>query len=138
MAADKTCVLFDGGKRIKLATDTNPGNEGIKMVRNQDGSWNITLNARISANEAKNVIFMFDELKPGSQEFESAFPNMIYFPVNNEIGTAKPQPALFGSELIPAFDRDLGGTINVVFKIAGSGKTQNVKTQNIHVGNPPH
>ena len=134
MAADKSSILFDGGKRIKLSTATLAGNEGIKMTRNADGSWSININAIISADEARVVIFKFSELKPpAGTVFDDAFPNMTYFS-----GMDSNEQSIFvrfaaNTEILPAFDRDLGGSISLKMNVANFGKTQNSKTQNIHI-----
>ena len=133
MAADKSCILFNGGKRIKLSEDTNPGNEGIRFNPNPDGSWDITIKSRISADEAKNVIYKFSDLDPKGQAFEDVFPNMIYFTAMD--ATEKPVEIKFSeeSEMLPSYDRDLGGTITFKINLLNFGKTQNPKTQNAQV-----
>ena len=135
MAADKQCILINGGKRIKLSEDTNPGNEGIKMSKNADGSWDVTIKTRISKDEAAKVIFKFSDLDPQGQPFEDVFPNMVYFTamdVNEKALDVKLAPE---SEIFPSYDRDLGGSIVLKLNIENFGKTENAKTENVNVGN---
>jgi hypothetical protein len=133
MAANKSCVLFDGGKRIKLSTDVVAGNEGIRLTKNADGSWNINIRAQIRKEDARNIIFKFSELDPQGKPFEDVFPNMIFYPAMDSNEQPVDAELDFGSEIIPCFDRDLGGSIILKMNIPDSGKTQNVKTQNVHI-----
>jgi hypothetical protein len=130
MTPDKTSILFNGGRKIKLSTSTNPGigNDGIKITKNDDGSWNINVNAVISSEEAKSVMFGFDELNaklPAGTQFEDAYPNMLYFSAMDVDG--KPLFVKFtaNSEILPVFDRDLGGSITLKLNIVNLSKTQN-------------
>lgn len=135
MALGKSTILFDGGKRIKLSTDTNAGNEGMRLTKNADGSWDVVIKTRISKDEAKNIIFKYSELDPtgNSPSFETDFPNMIYFTAMDTSEKPIDVPFDSDSELLPSYDRDLGGSIILKLNIGDSGKTQNVKTQNVHV-----
>lgn len=129
--ADNTCILFDGGKRIKMSTASNPpGNEGIRLTRDADGNWDIIIKARISKDEAKGVIFKFEDLDPGSEPFDKVFPNMIFFTAMDGHGNPVDIKLEDESELLPCFDRDLGGSLILKMNIDNSGKTQNPKTQN--------
>lgn len=138
MALDKTSILFTGGRKIKLSTSTTPniGNDGIKMTKNADGSWNININAVISMDEANAVMFKFEELNSKlpagstSAEFEAAFPNMPFFSAMDVNGKPIFVKLAANSEIVPVFDRDLGGTITLKLNIMNLGKTQNPKTQN--------
>jgi hypothetical protein len=133
MNADKSCILFDGGKKIKLSTDQNPGNEGIKFSKNSsDGSWDVTVKLRISALEAKNVIFKFSELDPQGKPFDDVFPNMTFFTAMDNSEHPIEVPLMPNSEILPSFDRDLGGSLTLKMNIDNFGKTQNSKTQNVH------
>ena|SRR5688500_3413662 len=133
MAADKSCILFDGGKRIELSTDTNPGNEGIKFTRDAKGNWDIIIKTRITALEANNVIFKFSELDPQGKPFDDVFPNMPFFAAMDSNEQPKEVRLAPGSEIIPIYDRDMGGSLTLKINIDGFGKTQNLKTQNIHI-----
>lgn len=130
MSADKSCVLFDGGKRIKLAPNTK---QGILLSKDGSGNWNITIKAQITAMEAKNVIFKYSELDPKGGTFEDVFPNMVFIPAMDAGENPKEIELQDESELFPGYDRDLGGFIMLKLVLAGTGKTQNGKTQNIHV-----
>jgi hypothetical protein len=138
MALNKTSILFNGGRKIKLSTSTTPGigNDGIKITKNADDSWNISINAVISKDEANSVMFKFEELNsrlPGGstpEQFEEAFPNMLYFSAMDVNGKPVFVKLAANSEILPVFDRDLGGSITLKLNIVNLGKTQNPKTQN--------
>lgn len=138
MGANKSSILFNGGRKLKLSTSTTPGigNDGIKMTKNADGSWSININAVISKTEAEAVLFKFDELnsrlpQPSDEtKFEEAFPNMLYFSAMDAAGKPVFVKLAANSEIIPVFDRDLGGSITLKLNIVNLGKTQNPKTQN--------
>jgi hypothetical protein len=139
MTPDKTSILFNGGRKIKLSTATTPGigNDGIQIVRNADGSWNININAVISSDEAKSVMFTFEELeakRPAGTSFEDAYPNMLYFSATDVDGEPVFVKLSANSEIMPVFDRDLGGSMTLKLNLMDLGKTQNPKTQNADVG----
>jgi hypothetical protein len=131
MTADKTCILFDGGKRIELSGDLLPGNEGLKMTRDQDGNWDIIIKTRISAAEAKNTIFKFTDLTPpAGVSFDDAFPNMAFFSAFDGTGQSVELELDGRSEFIPVYDRNDKGSITLKMNLTNFGKTQNGKTQN--------
>lgn len=137
MTADKTCILFDGGKRIELSGDLNPGNEGIKMTRDQNGNWDIIIKTRITADEAKNTIFKYTDLTPPTGvTFDDAFPNMAYFSAFDANGQPIELELDARSEFIPVYDRNGKGSITLKMNLQNFGKTQNGKTQNVAGTNP--
>lgn len=135
MPVNKRNILFNGGRKIKLSTTTNAGNEGIKMTPNAQGGWNVNINFVISKDEAD--VFRYVDLLsrvPQGATFEEAFPNMIYFEALDDTGKSVFVKAGANSEFLPSFDKDLGGSINIKLNIGTLGKTQNGKTQNVVVG----
>jgi hypothetical protein len=134
MAVDKSCILFDGGKKIKLSPkDDEVNNSGIKMSRDDKGNWHININVVIDSEEANNVIFKFSDLGTSEEDFEKLFPNMPYFSgLNPDSDESIPVKLDVNSELVPSYDRELGGSITLKMNIENFGKTQNPKTQNVH------
>jgi hypothetical protein len=132
MALNEKCILFNGGKAIELSNAVGDNN-GIKLAKNPNGSWQLSINAVISEDEAKKMIFKYSELKtrvPGGQKFEEVFPNMAYYEALADNGEAKFVPLAARSQITPSFNRDLNGTITLKLNVENFGKTQNPKTQN--------
>ena len=127
-------ILFDGGRRIKLSDENTPENGGITLTRDGHNNWNIVIKTRISNTEANNVIFKVNELvPPPGTTFDDAFPNMIAFEAMDDHGEPVEVKFAVNSEIIPSYDLNLGGAITLKMNLRGMAKTQNAKTQNVHV-----
>jgi hypothetical protein len=138
MAANKNNILISGGRRLKLSTDMNEGNEGIRLTKNDDtGDWDIVIKTRIQKIEAEKTIFKFNDLNPKvptAQTFDEAFPNMVYLTALDDDGKSVDMSFYANSELIASFDKSLGGSITIKINLLGMGKTENPKTENPEVG----
>ncbi len=128
MAVDKkNSIFFAGGKTIEMVTNETDA-MGLKMERNSDLSWKVTLEMEISATEAQDVIRTFKDLNVKEDEVEDKYPNQIYFVNQDNSGIIYID--LKESKLSVYYDKvDAGGLIINLQPVA-TGKTQNPKTQN--------
>jgi len=133
MAATKNNILINGGRRIKLSTDMNEGNEGIRFTKDADGHWNITIKTRILNIEAEKVIFKYSDLEPKvpqGKTFDETFPNMVYLAALDDDGNSVDMPFTANSEIVPSYHKDMEGTIIIKINLLKMGKTENPKTEN--------
>lgn len=140
----KKSVFFAGGKKVELENNTTTA-KGMKLEKNADGSWKLTLELSISKAEAANVINKFGDFKkpdgtpltdPG--EHEKLFPNQIYLEAFD--AADRPIDITFDRvKMMVSQDKEDGdeGSGEIVINLAptgGIGKTQNSKTQNSVIG----
>lgn len=140
----KQSVFFAGGKKVELENNTTTA-KGMKLIRNEDKSWNLSLELLISAEEAAHVVSKFSDFtKPDgtpitdTDEDEKLFPNQVYLEAFNLAGD--PIDITFDRvKLLVSQDKEDGdeGSGDIVITLSptgGVGKTQNIKTQNAAIG----